>query len=1160
MLDANATHISLTLEGVSVDLQVLSFVGRETLNQPFCFDIELVSARPDLKLEELLHKPGCLTFGATGKGIIHGLVYRIEQGDSGKSLTRYSISLVPQLAYLRHNHDQQIFQHLSVPKIIAQVLEARGILADAYSFQLGAIYPERNYCVQYDESDLHFIQRLCEEEGIHFHFQHSSSGHKLVFGDDQTVFRKLAPVAYQQDSGMAAEKPVIKRFNLRLETRTTRVSRRDYDFEKPRILPEGAAKSAFAPDLEDYDYPGRFTDRERGKQLATRALERHRSDYKLAEGKGDEPTLVSGHFMALSEHPRAEWNDLWLLLEVVHEGKQPQVLGANVTSDVTQNKDDFHQGYRNRFLATPWDAHFRPALEHPKPKVLGSQTAIVTGPAGEEIHCDEYGRVKVQFHWDREGQADDKTSCWLRVATGWAGSAYGGIAIPRIGMEVLVSFMEGDPDQPLITGCLYHKENVVPYDLPANKTRSTFKTLSSPGGKGYNEFRIEDKKGAEQIYLHAQRDWDENIEHDQKIRVGNERHDTVEANVLSEFKVEEHRITHLDRKTETRADDHLTVAVTQHVKVGTAQFVEAGQEIHYNAGEKVVVEGGMELTAKAGGSFVKIDAGGVTISGAEVKVNSGGRPGAGTGIQILTPLIPGAAAAAIAGQLLSAPPVGKLSVAPDSAPPAVEEEFEEEEEEVELEDITLRVGMFFDGTGNNRNNSERVFGCFAPDVNLEEAAEDIRQFCAAHGYDGKGSSPDNSYGNDVSNVARLYDLYLDQRDITLPIDARTASLRVYVDGIGTSSTEADSTFSQGTGIGAQGVRARAEETPPLILRAIQTFQDNNPDKRVAKIEFDIFGFSRGSAAARDFANEVLKGNKSILAKVLPMGAPILSDSFAWTPHSDVSINFIGVYDTVAAIANPLVGDWTGNNAYNPGINIHLAPEAAKKVVQLVARNERRYNFALNSLGAADIVLPGVHSDLGGGYLPKAMERILLSKPRKSPVEERTTFAEANSYKVAQQDLRRFQDQLAQYNLPLEIRTWEVPFRSTDKDDQKNMKYVYAAVSSQREVRSELSLIYFRIMRELAVENGVPFRQIPEKNPRLALPADLVPISEKLMAYAQGKSKSTGLTPQEEELLFQRYVHISDNWNAAKSRNNSDLNIVFINRPDENSVRTVHPNE
>ncbi|MBX8498046.1 type VI secretion system tip protein TssI/VgrG, partial [Pseudomonas cichorii] len=413
MLDANATHITLTLEGVSTDLQVLSFIGREALNQPYSFDIELVSSRPDLKLEELLHKRAHLTFGATGKGIVHGLVYRIEQGDSGKKLTRYSIKLVPQLAYLRHNHDQQIFQQLTVPEIIAQILEARGILADAYSFQLGATYPERVYCVQYDESDLHFIQRLCEEEGIHFHFQHSASGHTLVFGDDQTVFRKLAPVSYQQDSGMAAEKPVIKRFNLRLETRTTRVSRRDYDFEKPSLLPESSAKSPFSPDLEDYDYPGRFTDRARGKQLATRALERHRSDYQLAEGKGDEPTLVTGHFLALSEHPRAEWNDLWLLQEVIHEGKQPQVLGENITSDVTDHKDDFHQGYRNHFLASPWDAHYRPPLAHPKPLTIGSQTAIVTGPKGEEIHCDQYGRVKVQFHWDREGQGDDKTTCWL---------------------------------------------------------------------------------------------------------------------------------------------------------------------------------------------------------------------------------------------------------------------------------------------------------------------------------------------------------------------------------------------------------------------------------------------------------------------------------------------------------------------------------------------------------------------------------------------------------------------------------------------------------------------------------------------------------------------------------------------------------------------------
>jgi type VI secretion system secreted protein VgrG len=275
--------------------------------------------------------------------------------------------------------------------------------------------------------------------------------------------------------------------------------------------------------------------------------------------------------------------------------------------------------------------------------VLGSQTAVVTGPQGEEIHCDQYGRIKVQFHWDREGQGNDKTSCWLRVASSWAGDRYGGIAIPRVGMEVLVTFLEGDPDQPLVTGCLYHKEHVVPYELPANKTRSLFKTLSSPGGGGYNELRIEDKKGEEQIYLHAERNWDENIEHEQKIRVGNQRHDTVEANSYSEFQAEEHRTIHLDRKVETRSNDHLTVATTQHLKVGVGQFVEAGSEIHYYAGSKVMIDAGMELTAAGGGSFLKLDPGGVTLSGATIKINSGGAPGKGTGIGILPPVIPWAA-------------------------------------------------------------------------------------------------------------------------------------------------------------------------------------------------------------------------------------------------------------------------------------------------------------------------------------------------------------------------------------------------------------------------------------------------------------------------------------------------------------------------------------
>ena len=638
---ANETHFSLAIDGIEHDLQVLEFRGREALSQPFSFELELVSERPDLDLENLLHQPAFLALSPAGDGI-HGLIHRVAQGDSGKRLTRYHITLRPQLAYLSHRTNQRIFQHLTVEKIISQVLEEHGIQANAFRFRLGSVYPERNYCVQYDESDLHFIQRLCEEEGVHYHFQHSAAGHVLVFGDDQTGFPKLAPVTYQQDSGLVADEPVVKRFGLRVETRTSRVTRRDYDFEKPRLTMEGAFHSEFQPDLEDYDYPGRFTERARGKHLSQRALERHRSDYELAEGESDQPQLVTGHFLALTDHPLNDWNQLWLLNEILHEGKQPQVLEESVTSD-SQARDGFTQGYRNHFTATPWHAPYRPTLKHPKPKVLGSQTAVITGPAGEEIHCDEYGRVKVQFHWDREGQADDKTSCWLRVSSNWAGDRYGGIAIPRVGMEVLVTFLEDDPDQPLVTGCLYHKEHVVPYDLPANKTRSVFKTLSSPGGAGYNELRIEDRKGAEQIYVHAQRDWDENIEHDQKIRVGHERHDTVEANSYSELKAEEHRTTHADRTTEIRANDHLTVRNTQHIKIGTGQFVEAGNEIHYYAGSKVIIDAGMELTAAGGGSFLKLDPSGVTLSGATIKMNSGGAPGKGSGLSILVPVMPWAA-------------------------------------------------------------------------------------------------------------------------------------------------------------------------------------------------------------------------------------------------------------------------------------------------------------------------------------------------------------------------------------------------------------------------------------------------------------------------------------------------------------------------------------
>jgi type VI secretion system secreted protein VgrG len=243
----------------------------------------------------------------------------------------------------------------------------------------------------------------------------------------------------------------------------------------------------------------------------------------------------------------------------------------------------------------------------------------------------------VQFHWDREGQRNDHSSCWLRVASSWAGNRYGAVVIPRVNMEVLVTFLEGDPDQPVISGCLYHRENEVPYALPANRTRTTFKTLSSPGGGGYNELRLEDRKGMEQIFIHAERNFDLDIGHDQRIHVGNERHDKVEGNSYSEFKAEEHRTTHGARKIEVKGDDHLNVSQTQHIRLGTAQLVQAGKEIHLKAGEKIVIDAGLEITLQAGGNFLKVDCGGLTAS---QLILPGGAPGAGSAAAILAPMLP----------------------------------------------------------------------------------------------------------------------------------------------------------------------------------------------------------------------------------------------------------------------------------------------------------------------------------------------------------------------------------------------------------------------------------------------------------------------------------------------------------------------------------------
>ena len=627
---ANTAHFAILIPSVRNDFKVLAFKGTEAISRLYAIQVELVSEYPDFDLERLLSQPAFLQFGLNGEGI-HGRIEDVYVGEAGKRLSRYHLSLVPDLHYLQFSHNPRIFQHLTVPHIIAQVLSGHGIQADAYTFNVSTS-PEREYCTQYGENDFEFIQRLCSEDGISWHHQHSQDGHQLVFTDDQTYFPKLGSTPYQQGSGLTADHPVVNQFSMRFNTRTSTATHRSYDLKRPSLLLQSRFTAEFSPVLEDYRYPVPHENEKLGRQIARQALERHRADYQLAEGQSDQPTLRSGHFFDLSEHPRQPCNALWLLLSVTHSGKQPQVLEEAITSDA-KPEDGFTQGYRNSFSAIPWDVFYRPPLVT-RQSVLVSQTARVTGPPGEEIFCDEYGRVKVEFHWDRAERGSDKSSCWLRVSSSWAGDNFGAVSIPRIGMEVVVTYLEGNPDNPLITGCVPNKVTPVPYPLPANKTKTVLRSHSSPHSGGYNELSIEDRSGQELIYLRAQRDMEQKVENDSRLEVGNERHETVKGNNIVVLEAEDQRTVTADRKVELKANDYLQVASSSHTRVGQTLVVEAGQEVHLKAGAHLIFDAGASITLKAAGQHIVIGPGGI-FSSTEIQI--GGAPISGTAAAPLLP-------------------------------------------------------------------------------------------------------------------------------------------------------------------------------------------------------------------------------------------------------------------------------------------------------------------------------------------------------------------------------------------------------------------------------------------------------------------------------------------------------------------------------------------
>ena len=612
---ANQEHFTLSVDGLpKTGLQVLSFQGKESISEPYFFEINLVNKFIRFDITKLLSKIAYLAFTPDQKEGIHGTILSVERGPVGNDYAEYTITLAPRFAQLEKRTNQRIFQHKTVPQIISQILNEYGILEGAlHEFRLKESYPERVYCVQYDETDAFFIQRLCEEEGIHYYFEHDPSKHLMVFGDSNPTFPSLKePINYSAYSGFVADEPVIKSFDVKLTSKTKRSMWRDYNYVNTKI-PEGKAEGmqsakangAIEPDTEFYDYPGHFDNNTRGEQLARIAIERLRTDQVKAAGYSDVPKLRTGYYLNLEEHPSLDAKDPWLINTVTHQGKQPQVIEAHGNEYSAKLKsfdslneqfdEEFDQGYRNTFTATPKDVAWRPKLEHPKTRIYGSQTAKVVGPAGEEIYCDEYGSVKVQFHWDREGKFDQNSSCWVRVGSSWAHKGYGTFTIPRIGMEAVVTFLEGDPDQPMITGCTNNGVNVQAETMPGNKTKTGFKTNSSPGGGGFNEFTLEDKAGQEQIFLHAQKNMDavvkndltETIQHDMATTVTNQKTIVVGQGSRSSIAMDGENIV-------------LQVGASKIVITAEKIYIDAVTEIHQIAANTINLDAPTDITLNCG--------------------------------------------------------------------------------------------------------------------------------------------------------------------------------------------------------------------------------------------------------------------------------------------------------------------------------------------------------------------------------------------------------------------------------------------------------------------------------------------------------------------------------------------------------------------------------
>jgi type VI secretion system secreted protein VgrG len=636
-----------------------SFAGEDGISELFHFHLDLLSEDPDISFDDIIGKN--VTFSVRLAAIdaaryFNGYVSRFVQLPGEERLTHYQAEVVPWLWFLTRTADCKIFQNMTVVDIVKKVFTDFGFTD--FEDQTQKSYPEWEYCVQYRETAFNFVSRLLEQEGIYYFFKHENGKHTLILGDVPSVHQPCPNVSRVMfDRGamleMRHEEDVVYGWKQEQEMRAGKYAVCDYNFETPATRLNAQVNSTINQGgnqrFEIYDYPGIYLKHAEGDILAKTRIEEQEAVHALFFGESDCRTLASGFKFELYGYEHQDQNDNYVLTHIAHHGEEGGFYsGHGSATDST---------YKNTFTAIKATVPFRPPRVSPKPLIHGTQTAVVVGPPGEEIYVDKYGRVKVQFHWDRLGKLDASSSCWIRVAEPVAGKGWGGVWTPRINQEVVVSFLEGDPDRPLITGSVYNAVQMPPYALPDEMTKSTFKSYSSKGGGGFNEIRIEDKKGSEQVFIHGERNLDIRVKNDRFEICGGENHVIVEKDHFELSKKDRHVHAKGDHNEKVDGTVSLKAGQNIQVKVGQNYALDAETEIHLKAGMNVVIESGTSLTLKVGGNFVNINSGGIFIKGSMVMINSGGAAGSGAGSSPTGPTDATEADTATPGQAASPPPL-----------------------------------------------------------------------------------------------------------------------------------------------------------------------------------------------------------------------------------------------------------------------------------------------------------------------------------------------------------------------------------------------------------------------------------------------------------------------------------------------------------------------